>query len=345
MSFTFTPATRDRIGLLIGVAGASGSGKTYSALLLARALAGDAPIAVIDTEARRAKHYADKFKFLHGDFEPPFTPERYVEAVKAAEEAGAGVIVIDSASHEWAGEGGCADIQAAEAERMAKDKDGNVIAWKIEAMTAPAWKKPKIRHKRMMSRFVQSRSHLIFCLRADEKVKFVKEKDDRGRERTQIVPIGFQPICERGFMYEMTLSLTLHPETPGQVRYDLPHKLNDDLQGIFSDGALITEKTGATLREWAERGADNRLSAAEQKIADGVRDLIERIEDCGDNKALQALIGAPDTAKRREWLKANRPPLSDRLESSISDAVSRLSAPPPDDGWPGPDTSQMQSAA
>ena len=164
MSFTLRPAVREKIGLLFGVAGASGSGKTFSALLLAKGIAnGTGRIAVIDTEAGRALHYAPKsgakadaaagtFDFLHLDFQPPFTPERYIEAIRACEEAGATVIVIDSMSHEWAGEGGCADMQAAEAERMATNRStGKVDEWKIETMTAPAWKKPKQRHQRMMA--------------------------------------------------------------------------------------------------------------------------------------------------------------------------------------------------
>jgi RecA/RadA recombinase len=112
MSFSLRPAVREKIGLLFGIAGASGSGKTYSALTLARGIAnGTGRIAVIDTEAGRALHYAPPpsakadgvktFDFLHLDFQPPFTPERYIEAIRACEEAGATVIVIDSMSHEW----------------------------------------------------------------------------------------------------------------------------------------------------------------------------------------------------------------------------------------------------
>lgn len=326
MSFTFRPATRDRIGLLLALAGASGSGKTFSALRIAKGLAnGTGRVAVIDTEAGRAKHYADRFDFLHGDFEPPFTPERYVEAIRAAEEAGATVIVIDSMSHEWNGEGGCADIQAAEAERMATDKDGNVVPWKLEAMTAPAWKKPKIRHKRMVSRLLQCRAHLIFCLRAEEKVKFVEEMVN-GRKRTNIVPQGFMPICEKGFMFEMSGSMTLHPETPGCPRTDLQHKLNDELRAIFRDGAPITEEHGEMLRQWAERGADTRPDPAEQRVLDGVRDLVERIEDCRTVAALTAIFSDAEVRKRRDWLAANRPQPSKLLEAAIEAAQERLAA-------------------
>lgn len=322
MSFSFRPATRDRIGLLFGLAGASGSGKTYSGMLLGQGIAnGAGKMYVIDTEAGRAKHYANIFKFMHGDFEPPFEPKRYVEAVRAAEADGANVTLIDSMSHEWAGEGGCSDMQAREAERMATDKDGNLNLWKVEAMTAPAWKRPKIEHKRMMARLIQSRTHLIFCLRAEEKVKFIKEKNAKGYEQTVIVPVGFQPICEKGFMFETSGFITLHPETPGIVRYDLPHKLNEDMRRIFPDGKPITREAGAQLREWAESGADNRADAAEQRIATGVRELIERIEDCSGGAAVAALLAEQGATQQRAWLKSNRPHLSAGLERAIADAL------------------------
>lgn len=324
MTFSFRPATRDRIGLLFGLAGASGSGKTYSGLLLGQGIAnGTGQLAVIDTEAGRAKHYANQFKFLHGDFEPPFAPMRYVEAVRSAEEAGATVTVIDSMSHEWAGEGGCSDMQQREAERMAT-QNGQINYARMEAMTAPAWKRPKIEHKRMMARLIQTRSHLIFCLRAEEKVKFIKTKNSKGYDSTEIVPIGFQPIAEKSFMFEMSGFITLHPDTPGIVRYDMPHKLNDDLKLIFPNGKPITRESGAQLREWAETGKDLRASAEELRITEGVRLLIERIEDAASEQTLKAITGTVDFDRRLKWLTVERPDLAASLQSAVTDATARL---------------------
>ena len=104
MSFQFRPAKRESVGLILGVAGPSGAGKTFSALRLATGIAGGKPFAFIDTENRRGLHYAEQFTFHHASFEPPFTPERYGQAIKAADDAGYPVIVVDSASHEWAGD-------------------------------------------------------------------------------------------------------------------------------------------------------------------------------------------------------------------------------------------------
>jgi hypothetical protein len=319
MAFTIRPAVREKIGLLFGVSGPSGSGKTLTALLLAHGIAGKTGrIVVIDTEAGRALHYAPKpgekadgiktFDFLHLDFPPPFTPERYVEAVHAAEAAGGTVNVVDSMSHEWAGEGGCSDIQMVEAERMAKK--ANLDNWEsqVDRMTAPAWKKPKQRHQRMMARLIQSRTHLIFCLRAQEKVKIVGGK---------VTPIGFMPISEKAFPFELSGSFMLHPANPGSPDYTMPYKLNADLRSIFPDGQIVGHEAGDRLRVWAETGADR---PAVDKASDGVRDLIERIQDA-DQSALRALTADPSIIKQRAWLAEKRPELADRVDAAIVVAV------------------------
>jgi hypothetical protein len=327
MSFSLRPAVREKIGLLCGIAGASGSGKTYSALTLARGIAnGTGRIAVIDTEAGRALHYAPPpsakadgvktFDFLHLDFQPPFTPERYIEAIRACEEAGATVIVIDSMSHEWNGEGGCSDIQAQEAERMAT-YDGVLNPARIEAMTAPAWKKPKLRHMRMMSRLIQTRTHLIFCLRAQEKIKIVDVMKN-GRKTKEIQPQGFMPICEKSFMFELSGSMTLHPETPGQPRYDLQCKLNADLRQIFEEGHTINADSGKRLRMWAEVGADR---PSVDKVAEGVRDLIERIQDANTMDDLKDITGDAKVIDQRNYLAKKRPDLAERVDSAVAAAL------------------------
>ena len=141
MAFTFRPAVREDVSLLIGLSGGTGSGKTRSAFRLATGIAGGRPFAVIDTEAGRAKHYADAFRFDHGDLKPPFRPSAYEDAIKAADDAKYPVIVVDSMSHEWAGEGGILDWQEDELQRMAGDD------WKKrEACKMAAWIKPKMAH-------------------------------------------------------------------------------------------------------------------------------------------------------------------------------------------------------
>ena len=243
MTYEFRPAVRKEGGLLIALAGASGSGKTYSALRLARGLVGDAgKVAGVDTEAGRMLHYADLFKYDHLHLTPPFRPDAYTNAIKAADAAGYGAIIIDSASHEWAGEGGILDWQEEELTRMAGDD------WKKrERVKMASWIKPKMGHKQMVSRMLQVKAHLIFCLRAEEKTDIRKGPDGK----TLIVPLGYQPICEKSFMFEMTMSALLLPDKPGIPQ---PIKLQEQHRHAFPDGQPITEASGQALAEWARGG-------------------------------------------------------------------------------------------
>lgn len=262
-SFEFRPAVRDQTSLLIGIAGSSGSGKTYSALRLARGLVGEnGTIAMIDTEAGRGKHYAPPidpktgrpgpptekphrtFAFNHGDMKPPFSPDAYFDAIAAADKTGYGAIIVDSMSHEWAGDGGCLDMHDAEVQKKA----GDDLA-KRERVNVLSWAKPKGRHKRFVGRLLQCRAHLILCLRADEKLKVGEATDPRTRKkRIEFVAAGWQPICEKHFMYEMTLSMMLTDEAPGVPK---PIKLQEQHRHAFPDGAQIGEDAGRALASWA----------------------------------------------------------------------------------------------
>ena len=236
MSFQFTPARREQVSLLIALAGASGSGKTYSALRLAKGISPSGKIAFIDTEARRGLHYADRFNFMHADMRPPFRPTRFIEAIHAAEDAGAEVVIIDSFSHEYDGEGGIMDW-ADELEKGGTKSPGN-------------WKVPKQAHKKMMNALLQCRASIIFCLRADEKIKI-----ERDNGKTVIVPLGWMPICEKRFAFEMTASFTLTPELPGVPRFDLPHKVQEQHRAMFPEGVPIGEASGEAIAKWARGGA------------------------------------------------------------------------------------------
>jgi hypothetical protein len=243
--FTFRKAVRENVSLLIGLAGASGSGKTYTAMRLASGIAGGKPFAVIDTEAGRAKHYADAFAFDHGDLAPPFRPDTYAEAIAAADSAGYPVIVVDSMSHEWAGTGGILDWQEEEYQRLGGR----------EAVKLLSWSKPKQSHKHMVQRLLQVRAHLILCFRAEEKIDMLKQEQPDGKVKTVIVPKegpggfkGWLPICEKNLPYELTASFLLMAEKPG---IPVPMKLQEQHRALFPLDRPITEESGARIAEWA----------------------------------------------------------------------------------------------
>lgn len=250
MNITFRPAVRENVGLLIGLAGESGSGKTYSAMRLAAGISGGKPFAVIDTESRRALHYADEFKFDHAELRPPFRPEAYQDTILAANAAGYPAIVVDSMSHEWAGEGGVLDWQEAELDRMAGQDWG-----KRERVKMAAWIKPKMAHKQMVQRLLQVRAHLILCFRAEEKLEMVK--DDKGKtvigKRQGITGLdGWFPICEKNLPYELTAFFLLRSTNPG---YGMPIKLQNQHRSLFPSDKPIGEDSGRLVAAWAAGGA------------------------------------------------------------------------------------------
>ncbi len=267
MTFQFKPAIRENVGLLIGLAGGTGSGKTFTAMRLASGIAQGKKFAVIDTEAGRAKHYADQFDFDHGDLAPPFRPESYIEAIVAADKAGYPVIVVDSMSHVWAGDGGILDWQEEELQRMSGGD------WKkAERVKMASWIKPKVSHKKMVQRLLQVRAHVILCFRAEEKIQMIK-KDGK----TVIAPKegptglnGWMPVCEKTLPFELTASFLLTAERPG-----VPHpiKLQEQHKAIFPSGSVIDEDAGKRVADWAGGGVKVKDYADDIKGASTIEKL------------------------------------------------------------------------
>jgi len=252
MTHQFRPAIRENVGLLLGLIGPSGGGKTMSAMRLAKGICGDKPFAVIDTEARRATHYADMFRFDHCELKPPFRPDAYVDAIKAADEAKYGAIVVDSMSHVWAGDGGVLDWQEEELTRMAGTD------WqKREACKMASWIRPKMSHKHMLQKLLQVRAHLILCFRAEEKIEMVRDPKDG---KMKILPRGWQPVCEKNTPYELTASFLLTPDRPGMPQ---PIKLQEQHKPLFPLDKPINEQSGLLISQWATGNAAPRATLAD----------------------------------------------------------------------------------
>ncbi len=293
MTVTFRPATRESVGLLIGLAGASGSGKTWSAMELAKGLSGGNRFAVIDTEAGRAKHYADAFDFDHADLGPPFRPESYADAITAAEAAGYGVIVIDSFSHEHAGDGGLLDWHEEEFQRLGGR----------DAVKMTAWIKPKMAHRRMVSRLLQVRSHLILCFRAQEAIEIVKEDGKTViRPKTSLTGLdGWQPISERTLPYELTLSFLLTPDAPGVPK---PIKLQEQHRPLVYLDKPLSAEVGVALGEWA-RGGSKATKPKQREVVELEEQLLALAETLGNSSQVEEAVersrANPDGF--HEWLK------------------------------------------
>ncbi len=301
-------ARKERSSMSIGIAGASGSGKSMTSLEIATGLAGpDGRIAMLDTEGRRALHYARRYKFDHVDFKPPYTPERCTQAIQELQGDGYDVIILDSASDEYEGEGGMQEMAAAEG----------------------AWIKTKARHKHSLIRHLRNYpGTVIFSLRAEEKVKVEKING-----KTVFTPQGWMPICEKRFMYDMTLSLTLSPDTPGMPRFDLPRKIGADFLDLFKEGKFIDRHAGEKLRAWAldidapfvpSGGGEGQPSTQTGKAEQAAKALIDAANKAGDEtELLNAHAGETET-KQLAWLKDKRPELFKEVNDAVAAKLKSL---------------------
>lgn len=244
MTFTFAPASSftERAGIFVSLTGGTNSGKTFSALRLARGIAGpNGKIAVLDTEGGRTLHLKDEFQFDANVMDPPFRPERFAQAAKAAEDAGYAALVIDSFSMEWVGIGGVLDWQAQEITRMAGDDYR-----KQERMKMASWIKPKGAHKAMVYSLLQRRIPIIFSIRGEESVKPGENPGDKPTKT-------FKSVTNSAFPYEVTVSFRLESERKGYIDLSDPKswKMEGAHQAIFKHGERISEEHGAALAAWA----------------------------------------------------------------------------------------------
>ena len=258
---TFRRAVRSNVPLIIALSGGTGSGKTMSAMKMAKGMAGGKPFVVIDTENGRASHYADQFVFDVLELQAPFTPDRYSAVIEAADQSGYPVIVVDSMSHVWAGDGGVLDWQEDELDRMAKnDYD------KREKCKMAAWIKPKMAHKQMMQKLLQVNAHVILCFRAEEKIEMAKV-DGRlevRKKETLIGKDGWVPVCEKNVPFEATCSFLLLASAPGKP---FPIKLQEQHKPFFNLTSTIDEASGERLAAWARGGDTPKEGAAPQRAS------------------------------------------------------------------------------
>ena len=186
MTIQFRPAVKTESKLRMAIAGPSGSGKTYTSLLIAKRLANGGPVAVIDTERGSASKYSDIVGFDVLELES-FAPQRYVEAIQAAESAGYTVLVIDSLSHAWTGKDGALEMVDRAA---ARSQSSNSFA---------AWREVTPHHNALVNAMLGANLHLIVTMRS--KQEYVQEKDER-TGKTSVRKIGLAPVQRDGMEYE-----------------------------------------------------------------------------------------------------------------------------------------------
>src|SRR6266542_173716 len=148
----FQKATKKETRLRLALEGPAGFGKTYTALTVARELAGPkGKVAFVDTEAGSAAKYADVFDFDTIALEPPFHPQRFVDLIADAEENGYDVVILDSLSHAWNGKGGVLEIV------------DDVARTKYKGDSHRAWKEAEEIQQKLVDAVLRSRVHVVAC--------------------------------------------------------------------------------------------------------------------------------------------------------------------------------------
>lgn len=223
----FQKAERKKAKLRLGIAGVSNSGKTWSALEIATGMGGK--IAMIDTEAGRGELYGEDFNYDVMRIDAPYTPERYIDAITEAESLGYDILIIDSLSHAWMGEGGVLSIV---------DKAGG------NSFTS-GWKVGTPRHNALVHAIITSKLHIIFTMRS--KAEYVLELNDKNKQ----VPkkVGMAPVQREGLEYECTFYLEMSPDHTAYISKDNTKLYKDNQYGVTP-----SKEMGEKLIQWLESG-------------------------------------------------------------------------------------------
>jgi KaiC/GvpD/RAD55 family RecA-like ATPase len=280
----FKKATKKKAKLRMAIAGPAGSGKTFSALAIATNMG--ARVAVIDSEGGEdgsANKYADIFDFDTMTL-TNFHPQNFVNGIKAAEEAGYDVLVIDSLSHAWVGTGGVLDQADQIAKRM---RSGNSFT---------AWKEATPLQKALIDSILQSKVHVIVTMRS--KMDYSMEKEERGGRMTTVIKrVGMAPIQRDDVPYEFDIMGDMHEGEmvinktrchllTGAVIKHPGEKLAETIKGWLSDGVDESEFKSATItgqmdevKAKAEAVVDAGGTPEDVKaVADMVKDVMEEKE-------------------------------------------------------------------
>jgi hypothetical protein len=238
-------ATRKQVKLRLNLSAPSGAGKTYSALRMAKGLVNDwSKIAVIDTENGSASLYSHLGDFNTIDLTPPFTPEKYTEAIHLCEKSGIECVIIDSSSHEWT---------------TLLEQNETLAHTSFRGNTWAAWSKSTPRHDKFINSVLHANMHVITCTRS---------KTETIQEGGKVKKVGMKDLQREGWEYELTISLNIDRDT----HLATPSK---DRTNLFEGGQpfLITEDTGMLIANWCNSGV------SELQVAINEMELVANIDD------------------------------------------------------------------
>lgn len=253
-------ATRKKVKLRLNLSAPSGAGKTYSALLMAKGLVGDwEKIGVIDTENGSASLYEHLGPFNVIDLQPPFSPDRYIQAIDACIKAGMECVIIDSSTHEWSGPGGCLEMN---------DK---LAAAKYKGNSWSAWNETTPKHDAFVAKVLHAPCHIITCTRSKMETVMTDDK--------KVKKVGMKDIQREGWEYELTVSLNIDRDTHMALA-------SKDRTELFEGKSpfIITEETGKMIKAWCEKGVESPVKDKKEWLDEDHpkwNDVIAAIRDKG----------------------------------------------------------------
>lgn len=273
----YQKAKREKLKALVAMMGASGHGKTFSSLVLAKGMImGEYPeldpksdefwdkIGVIDTEHNRSKIYADMVKhdiyigsFLHSNMEPPFTAEKYIKSIREAKEAGIEILIIDSTTHLWK------DLLAEQSELGGRYQD---------------WKEPTKKYEAFIQEFTQAGIHIIATMRAKQEYALEKNEVDK----LEVVKLGTKPVQRDDFEFEFLTAFMFDKNHMAETTKDNT-PLFEPL-GKFK----ITEQHGEDLVKWLAKGEDVMAQREQQRLE--FIDMISQLVLDDETETIQKLV-------------------------------------------------------
>jgi hypothetical protein len=328
MAIQFRKATKTQSRLRLSIAGPAGSGKTFTSLKIATELATilGGKIAVIDTERGSASKYCDLFEFDVLEIDS-FHPDNYVEAMKAAEKAGYGFLIIDSTTHEWNGKGGILELHEA---AVQKSRSKNSYT---------AWAEVTPLHQKFVDAILNSKCHVIASVRS--KSDYVQDKNENGK--TEIRKVGMATIQREGMDYEYDVMIEMDLNHNGVIMKTRCNALDGKL--FKRPGADIAEILAAWLSDGAEPepvkqvepakpepeppAVDPAYQTARQEVISDMREVFMsqgKTEEAWNDyqaKNLKSKSVLDLEAQRREWQKA----AADKAKTAAASAPVEVAEP------------------
>ena len=226
----YRKAERRKAKLRLAITGPSGSGKTYSALLVAFGIGGK--IALLDTENGSGDLYSSLGDYDVCQISAPFTVQKYIDAIKDAENSGYDVLILDSISAEWAGSGGLLNLHT----QLTSNNRNNSFS---------AWGQVTPKHNAFIDAIVASKLHIICTIRS--KTEYAQIQNDKGK--TEIKKIGLGLVQREGIDYEFTTVFDLNQDHSVSVSKDRTSPFDGQ---VF----MITQETGQMLKDWLDTGIE-----------------------------------------------------------------------------------------